>query len=118
MNTILHGLPQTKTALEKAKREIELAAPSAAKAGGEAVARAAASRAPRRTGRLAASIRVETTTLGDGATASVGTDVSYARFPEFGTVYMPGQHFLSDGAKAAEREIVAAAIAVFKSAIT
>lgn len=118
MASLVRGIPQTKAALEKAKLEIEAAAPTATKAGAEVVARATASRAPRRTGRLISSIRVSTASLGSGATATVGIDVPYARFPEFGTTYMAGQHFMGDAADSSISGIVSVMAAIYKTAIT
>jgi HK97 gp10 family phage protein len=115
----IRGIPQAKAALEKVKLEIEFAAPKATQAGGEIVAKAMASRAPRRTGRLASSIRVlEVASFGEGAVARVGSDVPYARFVEFGTVNMAAQPFEEDAADSTSSAVVAAMAAVFKAAIT
>jgi hypothetical protein len=62
-----------------------------------------------RTGRLRASIRAE----GSSAVA----DVPYAIPVDRGTVNMSAQPFAEAGAKAAEPQVVAAMIAVFRTAL-
>jgi HK97 gp10 family phage protein len=115
----VRGIPQTKAALAKVKAEIELASPEATKAGGEIVARAMASRAPRRTGRTAASIRVlETSSLGDGAVSRVGAETPYDRFVQKGTVNMAAQPYGEDAADSTPSAVAAAMAAIYKAAIT
>ena len=115
----VRGIPQTKAALEKIKLEIEAASPEATKAGGEIVAKAMASRAPRRTGRLASSIRVlEVGSLGDGAVARVGSDAPYDRFVQKGTVFMAAQAYAEDAADSIESAVAAAMAAIYKAAVT
>jgi HK97 gp10 family phage protein len=114
----VRGIPQTKAALAKVRAEIELAAPKATQAGGEIVARDMASRAPRNTGRLASGIRVDVSSLGDGAIAKVGSDAPYDRFVQKGTVFMAAQAYGEDAADSTSSAIVAAMAAIFKAAIT
>ena len=59
---------------------------------GSLLAQQAAGKAPRRTGRLAGSIRV--TDVGANG-ASVGTTVGYGPFQEFGTRYVRATYFLT-----------------------
>lgn len=105
-------MAQTRAALERIRLEIEAASPAAAKAGATVLGRDMIARAPRNTGRLASSIRVES----DGKTAHVGATVPYARFVEFGTRYMPAQPFEEDAANN-KGGIVAAIAAVLKAVI-
>jgi HK97 gp10 family phage protein len=58
------------------------------------VAGRASAKAPRRTGRLAASLRVENAGLGQAAEAQVIADTPYSGFVEFGTSDTPAQAFL------------------------
>ncbi len=69
----------------------------------EDVARDGASRAPRRTGRLANSIESFTETRGRDVIAGARTDVDYAHFVHDGTAYVPPRPFLSDALRAASR---------------
>jgi HK97 gp10 family phage protein len=110
---IVHGISQTRAALALVEAKIKTAAPTAARAGAEVVGRNMISRAPRDTGATAASIRVDS----GGETAQVGPTTSYARFPEFGTRYIPAQRFMRDAADASESEVVAAQIAVYRAAL-
>jgi HK97 gp10 family phage protein len=112
MSELVHGIAKTKAALEKVSLEIRAAAPASAKAGGEVLAHDMAARAPRRTGRLAASIVAES----DGDTTHVGATVPYARFVEFGTVYMAAQSFETDAAEQ-PGSVAAAVAAILKAAI-
>lgn len=59
--------------------------------------------APRRTGRLARSIRFELVPTPDGWVASVNFREFYGRFFEFGTVRQPPQPFLRPGVQSAVR---------------
>jgi HK97 gp10 family phage protein len=116
--TRIRGIPQTKAALFKVQTQVKYATPFAVRAAGEVVRRDMASRAPRRTGRLASSIGVDVSTFGDGATARVGADVPYDRFVQKGTVYMEPQAYGEDAAESSEGSVVAAMIAVYRAAIT
>lgn len=113
MTTIIRGIPQTRAALARVEAEIKVAAPAAARAGAEIIGRAAQSRAPRNTGVTASSITVSS----DGEMARVGPTTAYARFPEFGTVHMAGQHYMQEAADASQGSIVAAVAAILKTAI-
>ena len=86
----------------------------AAEAMAAPVQRKAVGKAPRNTGRMAASITV--TSSGPGR-AEVGPETDYARFPELGTQYQRAQHFLTDAAKDSQGEAVVAATGVFKAAL-
>lgn len=113
----LKGTAETKAALAKVRLEIETAAPTATKAGGEVIARSMTSRAPRRTGALASSIRVDVSSSIGGALAKVGTEVPYDRFVQRGTVYMAPQAYGEDAANDTAG-VAAAMAAVYKAAIT
>lgn len=117
MSLFVRGIPQTKAALERVRLEIAAASPVATKAGGEIVARDMVARAPRDTGALASSIAVNVVPEADGATASVGPSVPYARFTEFGTVYVTAQHFTAEAAEGSESGIVTAMASIYKAAI-
>lgn len=71
---------------------------------GQAVRYRAASAAPVQTGALARSITATAT----GNTVEVGASVPYARFQEYGTVYVPASPYLRPALEAATGEIVAA----------
>lgn len=90
-----------------------LAAPFAAKAGGEVVKREMVARAPRDTGALANSITVS----GDGPVASVGATVPYDVFVQLGTKYQDQQPYGEEGARANTSGVVAAMAAIFKQAV-
>ncbi|MGH7206839.1 MAG: HK97-gp10 family putative phage morphogenesis protein, partial [Nitrospiraceae bacterium] len=109
----IRGIAQTKAAFAKARAEMEAAAPAASKAAGEVLARTMISRAPRATGATASSIRVDT----DGETAHVGPTMAYARFPEFGTVFISGQHYMTQAADDSQGAIVASIAAILKAAL-
>ena len=109
----MRGIPETKRALERIDLELKAAAPEASHAGGTVLGRAMVASAPKRTGRLAASIRL--TMSGD--TAKVGSDLPYARFVQFGTRYMSAQPFENEAADSTTSSIIAAIAAVMKSAI-
>jgi HK97 gp10 family phage protein len=113
MSASILGIARTQEAFKRVGIEMDAAAPSAARAGGEVVARAAQARAPRRTGATAASIHVESS----GQTALVGPTTPWAKFPEFGTVYIPAQRYMQDAADSSHTGIVAAMIPIFKAAI-
>jgi HK97 gp10 family phage protein len=118
MTSFIHGMARTKAALAKVKLEVEAASPSAVKAGGEILANTMAAGMPRHTGRMASSVSVNVESMGDGAKAQVGPDVSYARFPNFGTVYLTAQHFMEDAGEAADSPIVTAMASIYRAAIT
>lgn len=113
----LLGMAKTKAALEKARLQIEAAAGPAVEASGKVVAVQMAARAPRLTGHLASQIGIDTTTLGDGATAKVGSEVPYDRFVQRGTVYMGAQPYGTDAADASIPGVVAVQTAVYKAAV-
>ena len=117
MSLFVRGIPRTRLALAAAERAVELAAPTAVRAAGEALAREMVSRAPRATGATASSVRVDVDSLGDGATAHVGPTTSYARFRNFGTVYVSGLHWMEGSADASVGQIVAVQAAIFRAAI-
>jgi HK97 gp10 family phage protein len=117
MSLFIRGIPRMKAALAKAAAEIEAASPTAVKASGEVVARAMVDRAPRDTGRMASSIGVAVQSIGDGATAKVGADVPYARFVEFGTVYMAAQPFEEEAGNESTTALVTAMASIYKAAI-
>jgi HK97 gp10 family phage protein len=109
----IFGIPRAKAALRKVELEIQLAAPVAARAGGVAVAREMASLAPQNTGATASSIRVDT----DGPVAHAGPTTPYARFPNFGTVYIAPLHWMEEAAERSHVEIVSAMATAFRAAI-
>lgn len=113
MSLIVRGIPQTKAALERVRLEIEAVKGEASKAGGEVLARAMVSRAPRRTGQMASEIGVTM----DADTAKVGSGANYARFVQSGTRFMSAQPFETEAADETTSSIVAAVAAVLKAAI-
>jgi HK97 gp10 family phage protein len=118
MSVVIRGIPQTKAALARVKVQVEAASPAATRAGGEIVARAMIAGAPRDTGRLASSIQVDTTSIGDGAVSKVGSGVPYDRFVQFGTVFMAPQPYGQSSADSVTTAIVTAMASVFRTAIT
>ena len=69
--------------------------------GGERIAQAARSMAPRRSGRLARSIRSDVTSGNDAdASVEVGPTVRYGRFVEHGTVRMDAHPYLGPALEA------------------
>jgi len=110
---MIRGIGRTTAALLAARARTELAAPFASEAGAEAVGRRAVARAPRDTGATAASIRVEV----EGDTAHVGPTTDYAPFPEYGTRYMPGQHYMQESATESVPDVVSAIASVIKAAV-
>ncbi len=117
MTLSVRGIPRTKAALARVQAEIEAASPVAVKAAGDIVARAMVARAPRRTGALASSIRVDVSSLGEGAVAKVGAEVPYDRFVQKGTVYMAAQPYGEEAADDTPSPIVAAMLAIYRTAI-
>lgn len=113
MITIIRGIPQTKLALARIEAELRAASGPAARAGGEVLARAMVARAPRDTGRLASSIRVDSS----GDTARVGADVPYDRFVQKGTRFMAAQAYGVEAGNETTGGIVAAIASVLKSVI-
>jgi len=103
------SLEKTEAALKTARLKLEAAAPAAEKAGAEIVAHKMQDRAPVRSGRLRGSIHAE----GSSAVA----DAPYAIPVDRGTVHMRAQPFAEDAADASTREIEAAMIAVFRTAL-
>jgi HK97 gp10 family phage protein len=104
----LVGEARLRAHLMRIRLEAIAAEPAAENAMARVVAGRARNFAPRRTGKLVASIRAE------GSQAKA--DISYARFQEFGTQFVTAQHFLKRAAEA-HKEIAAATIPVFRAAI-
>lgn len=100
----------TKAAFLRIEAELLAAAPAASRAGAEIVAREAARRAPRDTGATAASITVTS----DGATAHAGPQTAWARFTEYGTIYISPEHWLLEAGEASTEGIIAAETAIMK----
>lgn len=75
---------------------------AASAAGAQAIRARAQSAAPVDTGTLARSIRADFT----GETITVGAYVEYARFQEFGTVYVAASPYLRPALEAAQTQIV------------
>jgi HK97 gp10 family phage protein len=113
VTTVVHGIPQALAALERRKIAGKIATPVATRAGGEVIQNAAQVIAPKDTGALAASITVEM----DGDDAQVGPRVDYARFPEFGTRYIPAQNYMERAAAVASPTAAAAMAAIYKIAM-
>jgi HK97 gp10 family phage protein len=113
MTTVVHGIPQALAALERRKIAGKIATPIATRAGAQVIQNAARVNAPKNTGALAASIIVEM----DGDDARVGPTVEYARFPEFGTRYIPAQHYLEQASSTASPVAAAAMAAIYKIAM-
>lgn len=118
MSLRVHGIARTKAALKRIEIQVEAASPSAVKAGGEVLASAMRSRAPRRTGALASSIGISVSSLGEGATAKVGADVDYDRFVQGGTINMASQAYGEEAGDSASSGIAAAMAAIYRAAIT
>lgn len=112
MNRI-RGMAATKRALQEVQARATVAAPVAARAGGDVLASEMRDRAPRDTGALAASIGVSM----EGDTAKVGASVPYDRFVQLGTQFQAQQAYGEEGARASVAGIVTAQAAVFKRAI-
>jgi len=110
---IVRGLPETLAAFKRVQVEVAASAPLATRAGAQVLAATMVAKAPKRTGKLASSIRV--TQQGD--TAFVGADVPYARFVEFGTTFMAAQPFEEEAADETATAIGAAVAGVLKGAI-
>lgn len=91
MTAKVRGADRLSATLSAASRNLADMPASVHQQAGDIVARAAAGRAPSRTGRLHSSIRTATT--GRGAAVTAG--VRYARFPEYGTRYVRAYRFLS-----------------------
>jgi HK97 gp10 family phage protein len=53
----------------------------------------------------------------EGDTARVGPTTDYARVPEFGTRYMPGQHYMQSSADESVDDVVSAIAAIIKAAV-
>jgi HK97 gp10 family phage protein len=107
------GIAKTKAALARVRLEMEAATPIAEKASAEIIAKAAIARAPVDTGQLVQSIHVDDSGTGANAVA----DVPYAPFPEYGTRYMPGQHYMAQAAEDSKLGIVATMLAIYRAAI-
>jgi HK97 gp10 family phage protein len=113
MTTVVHGIPEALAALERRKIQAKIATPIATRAGGEVVQGIAQAVAPKDTGALAASITVEM----EGDDAQVGPTVEYARFPNYGTVYIRAQHYMETASAVASPIVEAAMAAVYKIAM-
>jgi HK97 gp10 family phage protein len=112
------GVEKTVAAFAEARAEMELAAPVATKASAGIIAQQMVSRAPRDTGATANSIEIqETETSGEGAVSRVGPGTSYARFTEYGTAYMPAQHWMLEAMDSSTSQIVATMTAIFSAAM-
>lgn len=110
---MIKGIGATNAALLAVRARTEIAAPYASKAGAEIVGRRAVATAPRDTGATVASIRVEI----EGDTAHVGPSTEYARFPEYGTRYIAGQHYMQQAADGSVPEVISAIAAIIKVAV-
>lgn len=84
------GAAELSRSLSAASRDLMDMTPANQDAG-QIVARNAAARAPRRTGRLAGSLRPLRVT---GTDVQVGSSVSYAIFQEFGTRHVRPRYYL------------------------
>lgn len=113
MTTVVRGVPQAIAAFERRKVQMKVATPFASRAGGEVVALAERARAPKDTGRLAASIVL----VMDGDKARVGATVPYDRFVQFGTRYMEAQPYGEEAAEGSTSPVVAAMAAIYKVAL-
>ena len=113
MTVQIRGIARTNAALLAVAAKMEAAAPFAAQAGAEVVGRQILTRVPRDTGATASSIRVQV----DGEIAHVGPSTIYARFPEFGTVYIPGQHYMEQAAEDSTSAVVSAIATIMKAAV-
>ncbi|HEY5987759.1 MAG TPA: HK97-gp10 family putative phage morphogenesis protein [Streptosporangiaceae bacterium] len=113
MATIVSGIPQTIAALERVQIEAKVAAPVASRAGGAVLAAAMIKEAPKRTGKLAGSVRITQ----EGDTTLVGATVPYDRFVQKGTKYMSAQPYGEVASDETKGGIVAAIAAVFRTAI-
>lgn len=111
------GVAKTKAALARAATVANAASPKAAEEGGKVVAQKMAERAPRDTGELVARIETEADSLGQGATAKVGSTAPYDRFVQKGTRNMGAQPYGEDAARAAAPGVVAAMAKVYKAAL-
>jgi len=78
--------------------------PDAGTKAGQAVKVRAASLAPKDTGALSRSIRADAT----GAEVTVGTDIPYGPYQEYGTVTVPASPYLRPALEAATAQIVEA----------
>jgi HK97 gp10 family phage protein len=113
MPITIHGMPQLKSALARKAAQAKAAEVPATQAGAKIVEAIAKARAPKRTGRLAASIR----TVRDGDGAAVVAEVPYSAFQEYGTRHHAPQAFMRPAAKAGAPAVATAMTAVFKRAI-
>lgn len=113
----LRGVARTQTAFLRVRLKFEAASPLAARAGGGIIQRQMVAIAPRRTGQLAASISTDVASSGEGAIARTGSDVSYDRFVQHGTIYMEAQPYGEDASDDVTVAVVAAMAAVYRAAI-
>lgn len=110
---IVQGIPGLEAKLAEIAARLRVAGPKASVSGAEIVARKAQGLAPRDTGALAASIRVEPDALG----AAVAADVPYARYVERGTRYMQAEAFLGPALTGAHGEVLAVMAEQFRAAL-
>jgi len=113
MATFVKGVPQTLAAFERIELEARAATPIATQAGGQIVAAVMRAEAPKRTGRLAASIQVRR----DGDDTIVGADVPYDRFVQKGTRFMEPQPYGEQAADETVNAVLAAMAAVFRAVL-
>lgn len=113
MAVVVQGVPQTIAAFARVGAQVKVAAPVASKAGGEVLAALMRAAAPKRTGRLAASIR----TAKDGDTTIVGADVPYDRFVQLGTVNMEPQAYGEEAVDTGANAITAAMTRIIQLAL-
>lgn len=113
MTTIVRGIPETLAALARVQAEAKVAAPVSTNAAARVLAAAMVKEAPKRTGKLAGSVRITQ----EGDTGLVGATVPYDRFVQKGTKYMSAQPYGEVASDETKGGIVAAIAAVFKTAI-
>lgn len=99
----VEGAERLQASLADVAGELGNLSEAGAKAG-QAVKQRAASNAPVDSGHLARSIRADWT----GTTVDVAASAPYARFVEYGTIYVTAQPFMRPALEAAQSEIVAA----------
>ena len=108
------GLPQLQAKFLAIMGAVKLASKPATATGGQVVANAMRLRAPRRTGRLAASITVRP---GQNDEVLVGSTVPYDRFVQLGTRYMEPQAYGEEAADSASTAVAGAMAAIYKAAL-
>lgn len=113
MAVVVQGVPQTIAAFARVGAQVKIAAPIASRSGGEVLAALMRAAAPKRTGRLAASIR----TSKDGDATIVGADVPYDRFVQLGTENMEPQAYGERAAETGGNAITAAMTRIIQAAL-